>query len=62
MEIEMKIEKFRLIEKKAKQNAENDDDLDDFMSKLSKETNVDKTEIRKLKVNEKKKKIERKKK
>lgn len=49
-DIDVKIEKYQELEKLAKLQAKADDDLDDFMSKLSKEKTFDKTEIRKLRV------------
>lgn len=50
-EVDKKILKYQDQEKLAKQQRDNeDDDLDDFMSHLSKEKALDKTEIKKLRV------------
>lgn len=52
-ETEQKIQKYQL-DKLAKQRmseADDDEDLDEFMSHLSREKQLDKTEIRKLRVN-----------
>lgn len=51
VEVEQKISKYQEQEKVAKQRREDDDDdLDDFMSHLSNEKAIDKTEIKKLRV------------
>lgn len=49
-QVDVKIENYHKLEKLAKEQATGEDDLDDFMSKLSKEKTVDKMEIRKLRV------------
>lgn len=50
-EVDRKILKYQEQEKMDKQRRDNeDDDLDDFMSHLSKEKALDKTEIKKLRV------------
>lgn len=52
-ETEQKILKYQELDKLAKQQNENEDDedLDNFMSHLLAEKQLDKTEIRKLRVN-----------
>lgn len=49
---EAKIARYQELDRKAKQaNADdNEEDLDDFMSNLSNEKQLDKTEIKKLRV------------
>lgn len=49
---EAKIVKYQELDKKAKKakNEENEEDLDDFMSNLSNEKQLDKTEIKRLRV------------
>lgn len=50
-EVERKILKYQDQDRLAKQQRDNEDeDLDDFMSHLSKEKALDKTEIKKLRV------------
>lgn len=51
-EVEQKISDYQEREKLAKQrrDVDDDDDLDDFMSHLSNEKALDKTEIKKLRV------------
>ncbi|KAG4077848.1 hypothetical protein HA402_013782 [Bradysia odoriphaga] len=47
-EINTKIDNYKKLEKKLKERSYQEDDLDEFMSTLSSETQIDKTEIRKL--------------
>lgn len=49
-DVEGKIEKYQLDKKTQQQSEGEDNDLDDFMSHLTDEKQLDKTEIRKLKV------------
>lgn len=49
-ELDGNIEQFKKLEAQAKERAANEDDLEDFMQKLGKEKNVDRTEIRRLRV------------
>lgn len=49
-EVYSRIEKYQRLEKLAKERAAAEDDLDSFMSNLSKEKSIDKAEIRKLRV------------
>lgn len=49
---EAKITRYQELDRKAKQakSDDNEEDLDDFMSNLSNEKQLDKTEIKKLRV------------
>lgn len=49
-EVNAKIDNYKKLEKEQKERSYQEDDLDDFMSTLSSETLIDKTEIRKLRV------------
>lgn len=49
-EVNAKIDNYKKLEKKLKERSYQEDDLDDFMSNLTSEKLIDKTEIRKLRV------------
>lgn len=49
-EVYGRIERYQKLEKLDKKRAAAEDDLDSFMSNLSKEKSIDKAEIRKLRV------------
>lgn len=49
-EVNAKIDNYKKLEKELKERSYREDDLDDFMSNLTSEKLIDKTEIRKLRV------------